>query len=184
MAHICNPSTWEVETGGSKDRGQPWLLEATLGYTRFCLKTKPYQTGTVMHTLPSWASFPTWPESKRYSVVLTALQVCETEIAAEGLLPVMLGLHLPEPPPLELLIAQLSLSHPGHHHADHQSSVIWCRAEALPVKTGSRGRGGHASGRSLENEHIPVGRGQCGVVGRDEALKAEAVWKVGQPYVN
>jgi hypothetical protein len=40
--HICEPSTWEVEAGGSEVRGYPQLhseFEASLGYIRACLKT-------------------------------------------------------------------------------------------------------------------------------------------------
>ena len=40
--HICKPSTWEVEAGGSEVRGHPQLhseFEASLGYIRASLKT-------------------------------------------------------------------------------------------------------------------------------------------------
>ena len=41
VAHSCNPSTWEAETGGSQVRGQPQLLrEALCNLVRPCFKIK------------------------------------------------------------------------------------------------------------------------------------------------
>ena len=41
VAHACNPSTWEAETGGSQVHGQPLLLsEALRNLVRPCFKIK------------------------------------------------------------------------------------------------------------------------------------------------
>ena len=50
MAHACNPSTWEAETGGSQVQGQPQQLSKPL-----CNLVKPYfkiknKLGVVAHT--------------------------------------------------------------------------------------------------------------------------------------
>ena len=53
MVHICHPSTWEMEAGGSGVQGHPWLhseFEASLGYMRPCLKTIN-STGDILRTL-------------------------------------------------------------------------------------------------------------------------------------
>ena len=45
VAHACNPSTWEAETGGSQVRGQPQLLsEALRNLVRPCFKIKNKKT--------------------------------------------------------------------------------------------------------------------------------------------
>ena len=49
VAHTCNPSTWEAETGGSQVRGQPQLLsEALRNLVRPCFKIKN-RPGVVAH---------------------------------------------------------------------------------------------------------------------------------------
>ena len=49
MAHACNPSTWEAETGGSQVRSQPQLLsEALCNLVRPCFKIKN-KPGAVAH---------------------------------------------------------------------------------------------------------------------------------------
>ena len=41
VAHTCNPSTWEAETGGSQVHGQPQLLsDALRNLVRPCFKIK------------------------------------------------------------------------------------------------------------------------------------------------
>ena len=41
VAHACNPSTWEAETGGTQVRSQPQLLsEALCNLVRACFKIK------------------------------------------------------------------------------------------------------------------------------------------------
>ena len=41
VAHACNPSTWEAETGGSQIHSQPQLLsEAIHNLVRPCFKIK------------------------------------------------------------------------------------------------------------------------------------------------
>ena len=50
VAHTCNPSTWEAETGGSQVRGQPQLLSETLhNLVRPCFKIKNKKPVVVVH---------------------------------------------------------------------------------------------------------------------------------------
>ena len=49
VAHACNPSTWEAETGGSQVHGQSQLLsEALCNLVRLCFKIKN-KLGMVVH---------------------------------------------------------------------------------------------------------------------------------------
>lgn len=62
VVHTYNPSTWEVEVGGSEIQTHPYLhstFEASLGYMKLCLeeKAKPQtknqqQTGLTGINLP------------------------------------------------------------------------------------------------------------------------------------
>ena len=46
VAHACNPSTWEAETGGSQVRNQLQLLnEALCNFVRPCFKNKEEKIG-------------------------------------------------------------------------------------------------------------------------------------------
>ena len=50
VAHTCNPSTWEAETGGSQVQGQPQQVSENLSnLVRSCFKIK-YKLGMVAHT--------------------------------------------------------------------------------------------------------------------------------------
>lgn len=100
-------------------RGRDRRIQVILGYLAILRPvwtildpvTKQSHATLVQHSLPSW---PEW-------IMLGGSNSSsgrEAEVAAEGLLPMMLGLHLPEPPLLELLIAQLSLSQPATKRRD------------------------------------------------------------------